>query len=107
LVVNAKSDSVQMRVNSALWKCAGCRIYNGKRECTKNKKSVDSFMLLRNRLRPIPNLSACPGARDLISVAILFVMKKKGAMIQKTNVRLGKTKMDKMVGRRELPCVRH
>jgi hypothetical protein len=33
-------------------------------------------------------------------------MKKKGAMMQKVNVSHGKLKMDKMVRRRGLPCVR-
>jgi hypothetical protein len=32
--------------------------------------------------------------------------KKKGAMMQKGNVSHGKAKMDKMVRRGELPCVR-
>jgi hypothetical protein len=32
--------------------------------------------------------------------------KKKGAMMQKANVRHGKAKMDKIVRMREVPCVR-
>jgi hypothetical protein len=42
-----------------------------------------------------------------VSVDIPFdLLKKKRAMTQKTNVSIGKTDMDKLVRRRELPCVR-
>jgi hypothetical protein len=41
-----------------------------------------------------------------ISVAIPFDhLRKKRAMMQKANVSHGKTMMDKMVRRRDLPCV--
>jgi hypothetical protein len=67
----------------------GYRIYNGK------------------PLRPIPSLTTCtssPGAREPIFVAIPFdQLRKKGAMMQKTNVSHEKTKMNKTVRRRGLP----
>jgi hypothetical protein len=58
---------------------------------------------------PIPNLSTCPSspaAREPIFVAILFdLLRKKGALMQKTNVNHGKPMMDKLV-RRRVTCVR-
>jgi hypothetical protein len=66
--------------------------------------------VFRNQKSLIPNPSSCafiPGAREPISVAILLnLVVKKGAMMQKANVRHGQIKMDKMVRRRELPCIR-
>jgi hypothetical protein len=61
-------------------------------------------------LSPIPNLTTCPfipGSRKPISVANPFdLRRKKGEMMQKANVSQGKTELDKMVRRGELPCVR-
>jgi hypothetical protein len=37
---------------------------------------------------------------------LLNLPRKKGATMQKANISHGKTKMDKMVRRRELPCAR-
>jgi hypothetical protein len=49
-----------------------------------------------------------PGVREPILVAILFNPQRKNrALMQKVNVSQGKTKMDKTVRRRELPCVHH
>jgi hypothetical protein len=68
-------------------------------------------LVFRNPLRPIPNLTKCPlcpNARKPISIAISFdLLRKKVAIVQKVNVSHGKTKMDKTVRGRELPCVRH
>jgi hypothetical protein len=62
-------------------------------------------------LSPISKPSPCPsspGAREPTSVAIsIDPLRKKGAMMPKANVSQGKTKMDKLVRRRELPYVRH
>jgi hypothetical protein len=58
-----------------------------------------------------PNLSICPpipAAREPIFVVNLVDHpRKKGATMQKANVSLGKPKMNKMMRRRELPCVSH
>jgi hypothetical protein len=73
-------------------------------------KNVRASVSCRNPLRPIPNLTTCPSSPDVrepISVVIpLDHLRKKGAMMQKANISHGKTKIDKMEGRRELPCVR-
>jgi hypothetical protein len=75
----------------------------------KKKKLQEFPKAFRDRLRPILNLTICPSspaAREPISVAIsVDQLRKKEAMMQKANVSHGKTKMDKTVGRRELPCV--
>jgi hypothetical protein len=57
----------------------------------------------------VPNLSPCPSSPDFrepISVAVPFDLLRRGAMMQKVNVGHGRIKMDNMVRRRELPCVR-
>jgi hypothetical protein len=75
----------------------------------------DFFLLglpqaLSTPLSPVPNPSTCPfvpGARKPVSVVILIdACMKKDIMMQPANVSHGKTKMVKMVRRRELPCVR-
>ncbi|SAM05613.1 hypothetical protein [Absidia glauca] len=51
--------------------------------------------------------TSSPSARNPISVAILLILlREKEAMMQKTSVSHGKAKMDKMVRRGRLPCVR-
>jgi hypothetical protein len=61
-------------------------------------------------LSPIPNLSTCPpslASREHISVVIpIDHLRKKEAIMQKANVGHGKSKMDEMVRRRQLPCIR-
>jgi hypothetical protein len=46
----------------------------------------------------------CPNIREPLPAHSIHYEKKKEVMMQK--VSHGKTKMDKMVRRRELPCVR-
>jgi hypothetical protein len=68
--------------------------------------------VFRDSLRPIPNLAMCPsshGVSEPTSAAIpIDHLIKQSALMQKINFRngKGKTKMAKMVSRRELPCVR-
>jgi hypothetical protein len=75
-----------------------------------NKDCKGITHVFHNRLRPISNLSSCassPCVREPISIAIPFgLLRKKRAMMQKANVSHGKVKMDKVVRRRELPCIR-
>jgi hypothetical protein len=52
-------------------------------------------------------MSTSPNAREPISAAISFdLRRKRRIMMEGVNVSNGKTKMDKMVGKRELPCIR-
>jgi hypothetical protein len=70
------------------------------------KKDCVGFPKFHNPMVPIPSLCPCPsrpGARKPISVAIPSDRLRK----RKVNVSHGKTKMDKMVRRRGLPCIRH
>jgi hypothetical protein len=68
------------------------------------------FPFYLHPLRPSPNLTTCPSspaAREPISVAISFdLLRLKEAMMQKANVSYSMTKMDKIMRRKELPCVR-
>jgi hypothetical protein len=74
------------------------------------KKKLEAFPIFRIPLRPILNLTTCPfssAARKPIFVAIPSDLpRKKGAMMRKLNVSHVTTMKDKMVRRRELPCVR-
>jgi hypothetical protein len=92
----------------ALWECDGYRIYNGK--VSAHNKSCGGNHVFRNSSVPIHNPSPCrfsPAAREPISVAMSFyLLRKRGAIMQKANVDHGKTKMDKTVRGRELPWVR-
>jgi hypothetical protein len=61
----------------------------------------------RTPLHPIHNQSSCPGASEPITVFNPFgYLRIKGANDEEANVRHGKTKIDKMVRRGELPCFR-
>jgi hypothetical protein len=59
--------------------------------------------------RPSPNLTTRPSSptgRETIPVAnLLNLLGKKRVMVQKAKVSRTKAKMDKMVRRRELPCI--
>jgi hypothetical protein len=106
LVVVSKGSELK---NSALLKVTSTtRFYNGKVSAPKN--NCEFPHVSRHPLRPIHDLTTSPSsphARKPISVAIpLGLSRKKGAMMQETTVSHGKTKMDKVVRRGELPCVR-
>jgi hypothetical protein len=74
-----------------------CLIY-----CNESRYEEGGAMVKESALAIVSS-----GAREPISVAITFDhLRKKGTMMQKVNVSHGKPKMDKMVGRRELPCFR-
>jgi hypothetical protein len=66
--------------------------------------------VFRNPLVPVAYLSACLSSRGVgesISVAIPSDhIRKKGVMMTKANVSHCEAKMDKMMRRRGLPCVR-
>jgi hypothetical protein len=67
------------------------------------------FNVLRNLLRPIPNLATClssPGLpENLYPLSSHSIIKKKGAVMQMAIVSHGKTKTYKIARREELPFV--
>jgi hypothetical protein len=71
------------------------------------KKTARVFPFFRDHLHPIPELTTCPSspvARKPTNIVTQPIFQEKSSNDAKENVSHSKTKMEKMVRRREVPC---